>query len=71
MGVILMELRRHFNLGGCYPAQYEILPMNIEAKLGTDSPLENYVCDKPFTAIKKINFTSVWAGNLFLLLLLF
>uniref|UniRef100_A0A914YG53 Uncharacterized protein n=1 Tax=Panagrolaimus superbus TaxID=310955 RepID=A0A914YG53_9BILA len=43
LGLILMELRRQFILGGCYPSQYEILPMPIESKLGTDSPTENYI----------------------------
>uniref|UniRef100_A0A7E4UMZ0 NADAR domain-containing protein n=1 Tax=Panagrellus redivivus TaxID=6233 RepID=A0A7E4UMZ0_PANRE len=61
LGFILMELRRHFTLGGCYPSQYDLLPMTVEAKLGTDSPTENYVCDRPFTALTKMNYTSVWA----------
>uniref|UniRef100_A0AC35ETS1 NADAR domain-containing protein n=1 Tax=Panagrolaimus sp. PS1159 TaxID=55785 RepID=A0AC35ETS1_9BILA len=66
LGLIIMELRRQFVLGGCYPSAYQILPMQIEGKLGTDSPTENYVCDKQFKAIKKINFTSTWADPLIL-----
>lgn len=64
LGFILMELRRSFTLAGCYPSQYDALPMPWEAKLGTNSPTENYTCDRPFIPMKRINFNSVWAGEL-------
>jgi len=60
LGFILMELRRSFTLGGCYPSQYDVLPMTMEAKLGTNSPMENYTCDRPFIPLKRINFLSTW-----------
>lgn len=62
LGFILMELRRSFTLAGCYPSQYEALPMTMEAKLGTNSPMENYTCDRPFVPMKRINFISIWPG---------
>uniref|UniRef100_A0A915D9X7 NADAR domain-containing protein n=1 Tax=Ditylenchus dipsaci TaxID=166011 RepID=A0A915D9X7_9BILA len=67
LGLLLMEVRREFILKGVFPQQLPELQISVDASLGSDSPMENYVPHNQFDILNGLNYTALWA-NAFLLM---
>ncbi|KAI1715658.1 hypothetical protein DdX_07982 [Ditylenchus destructor] len=67
LGLILMELRRDFILKGIFPQQLPEMTITVDATLGSDSPMENYVPHQEFDVLSPFNYNALWA-NPFLLM---
>lgn len=65
LGIILMEIRREFILKGIFPQQLPELPITVDASLGSESPMENYVPHRIFDILNELNYTALWASKCF------
>ena len=63
LGLILMELRREFILAGVFPQTLPELGQSVDAVLGSESPMENYVVTLPFDVLDEANFQALWASK--------
>lgn len=62
IGIMLMEIRRDFILKGVFPQRLLELPISVDAALGSDSPMENYVPHYTFDVLDEINYSAIWAS---------
>uniref|UniRef100_A0A914EQK7 NADAR domain-containing protein n=1 Tax=Acrobeloides nanus TaxID=290746 RepID=A0A914EQK7_9BILA len=67
LGLILMELRREFILKGVFPQHLPELNIPVDAILGSESAMENFVPHYEFDILDQLNYYALWA-NAFLLL---
>lgn len=63
LGLLLMEVRREFILKGIFPQQLPEMSMTVDASLGSDSPMENYVPHQAFNVLDTINYEALWPSN--------